>query len=62
MEEKRMNLLKRLWNEEEGQDLTEYGLLLVLIALAAIAAMSKLGTAISNTFANASSNLTTGTS
>jgi len=53
-----MNLLKRLWNEEEGQDLTEYGLLLVLIALAAIAAMSKLGLAISNTFANASSNLT----
>jgi len=53
-----MNLLKRLWEDEEGQDLTEYGLLLVLIALAAVAAMSKLGLAISNTFANASGNLT----
>ena len=57
-----MSALRRIWKEEEGQDLTEYGLLLVLIALAAIAAMSKLGLAISNTFANASSNLTTGTS
>jgi Flp pilus assembly pilin Flp len=56
------NILKRLWKEEEAQDLTEYGLLLVLIALAAIAAMSNLGTAISNTFARASSNMTTGTS
>ena len=51
-------MLKRLWKEEEGQDLTEYGLLLVLIALGAVAAMSSLGIAISNTFANASSNMT----
>ena len=26
----------RLWKEEEGQDLTEYALLMVLIALVAI--------------------------
>jgi hypothetical protein len=26
-------LLKRLWQEEEGQDLVEYGLLVVLIGL-----------------------------
>ena len=31
-----MNLLSRLWAEEEGQDLTEYALLVVLLALAAI--------------------------
>jgi len=30
-------LLLRLWREEEGQDLTEYALLLVLLSLAAIA-------------------------
>ena len=30
-----MNLLKRLWKEEEGQDLVEYALLVVLLALAA---------------------------
>jgi len=51
------NLLKRLWKEEEGQDLTEYGLLLVLIALAAIAAMQGLASAISTAFKNASTNL-----
>ena len=28
----------RLWNEEEGQDLTEYALLLVLLSLAAVGA------------------------
>ena len=51
------NLMKRLWAETEGQDLTEYALLVVLIALAAIAAMTKLGSAISNVFSNAAGNL-----
>jgi pilus assembly protein Flp/PilA len=51
------NLLARLWKEEEGQDLTEYGLLLVLIALAAIATMKSLGSAINNVFSSASASL-----
>jgi len=51
------NLLKSLWQEEEGQDLVEYGLLLVLIALAATAGMKTLASAISNAFVNASANL-----
>jgi hypothetical protein len=33
------NMLARLWKEEEGQDLTEYALLLVLVALAAIGSL-----------------------
>lgn len=49
--------LKRLWKEEEGQDLVEYGLLLVLVSLAATAAMSTLASAISNAFGNASTSL-----
>jgi len=53
------NLFVRLWKEEEGQDLTEYGLLLVLIALVAIAAMGKLGSAINNVFSNAAGSLST---
>jgi len=53
------DLFKRLWKEEEAQDLTEYGLLLVLISLAAIAAMRGLASAINQAFANASSNLAT---
>lgn len=53
------NMLKKLWQEEEGQDLVEYGLLVVLIALFAIAAMGKLGSAVSNVFSSAAANLTT---
>jgi len=51
------NLLKRLWQEVDGQDLTEYALLLVLIALAAVTAMKGLATAISSTFASIATNL-----
>jgi len=53
--------LMRLWKEEEGQDLTEYALLLVLIALAAITVMGTLGSAINNVFSTAASNLTAAT-
>jgi pilus assembly protein Flp/PilA len=59
MEIPEMTIVKRLWNEEEGQDLTEYALLMVLIALVAIASMKTLGTTISNVFSNAAANLTT---
>lgn len=52
-----MKLLKRLWQEEEGQDLVEYGLLVVVIALFAVAAMGNLAKAISNAFSNAAVNL-----
>ena len=54
------NFVKRLWREEEAQDLTEYGLLLVLISLVAIASMTTLGSAVSNAFANATTNLSSG--
>ena len=54
-------LARRLWQEESGQDLTEYALLLVLIALAAIAAMQGLATAISTAYNNATTNLNTAT-
>jgi pilus assembly protein Flp/PilA len=53
------NLLKRLWHEEEGQDLVEYGLLVVLIALFAIGAMKGLATGISTAFSSAAANLST---
>ena len=50
-------VLLRLWREEEGQDLTEYGLLLVLLSLAAIASLGTLANAINNTFSAAASAL-----
>jgi Flp pilus assembly pilin Flp len=45
-------ILTRLWKEEEGQDLTEYALLLVLVALAAVGALSPLAAAINGVFTN----------
>ena len=50
-------ILNRLWEEEKGQDLVEYGLLLVLVSLGAVAAMGTLASAISGAFGNASTNL-----
>ncbi|HEV2387838.1 MAG TPA: hypothetical protein VGS20_11350 [Candidatus Acidoferrales bacterium] len=52
------NMLRRLWHEEEGQDLVEYALLVVLVALGAVVAMKSLASAISDAFSSASSNLT----
>jgi len=48
---------KRLWKEEEGQDLTEYALLMVLIALVAIVSMRTIGQTVSNVFSNTAVNL-----
>jgi len=53
------NLLARLWQEEDGQDLTEYALLLVLLVLAAIGSLSTLATAVNGVFVNTAGNLTT---
>ncbi len=50
-------VLRRLWYEEEGQDLTEYALVIVLIALASVAAMNSLANGIQNVFNTAANNL-----
>jgi Flp pilus assembly pilin Flp len=52
------NLLKTLWKSEEGQDLTEYALLLVLLTLAAIGSLNTLAKAVNGVFSNAAGNLT----
>lgn len=54
-------MIRRLWREEEGQDLTEYALLLVLVSLAAIATLGTLANAIINVFSNAAANLSNAT-
>jgi Flp pilus assembly pilin Flp len=51
------NPLKRLWQDEQGQDLVEYSLLLVLIALVAASTIRTLGTSVKSVFANASTAL-----
>ena len=52
------NLLVRLWQEEEGQDLVEYGLLIVLVGLAAVASMKGLASSVSTLFNSAATSLT----
>ena len=51
----------RLWKEEEGQDLVEYGLLVALLSLAAVATMKTLATAINGIFVNVGTTLTNAT-
>jgi Flp pilus assembly pilin Flp len=50
--------LKAFWQEEEGQDLVEYSLLLAFIALAAIALLSSAGTSIKTIWTGINSQLT----
>lgn len=53
---------RRLWREVDGQDLTEYALLLVMVSLAAIAAVGFFGSAIQKIYSNASSTMVSATS
>jgi pilus assembly protein Flp/PilA len=55
-----MDILKRLMRQEEGQDLVEYALLLVFLALAAITILPTLGKVVNNVFSQSASTLTTG--
>ena len=52
-----MNQLKRLIKEEEGQALTEYGLLVGLVALAVITVLTTLGSDIAALFTKISTKL-----
>ena len=54
-------MIKRLWSEEEGQDLIEYALLVALVALAATAGMNALATAINTEFISLGTSLTNAT-
>jgi Flp pilus assembly pilin Flp len=55
-----LETLKRFIKEEQGQDLVEYALLLVFLALAAIAVLPTLGQAVNNVFSQSASTLTSG--
>ncbi len=48
------HLLKRIWPEEEAQNLPEYALLLFLVSLTAVTAMGGLATRISHAYTSAS--------
>jgi pilus assembly protein Flp/PilA len=52
-----MRKLRNIIKNSKGATAIEYGLIAALIAVAAISAMSQLGTKISSTFNNVSDNL-----
>ncbi len=53
-------MIKRFWIEEEGQTLVEYGLLISLIALIAVAGVTVFGRGVRESlFNNANHNLNT---
>jgi len=53
------NTVTRLLRDASGQDLVEYALLLVFLALAAITILPELGKAVNNVFSQSSSALIT---
>ncbi len=59
---KMQNLRSALRNDESGQDLIEYALVVAMIALAATAGMSAVATSISTAFSKIGSRMTTYTS
>lgn len=52
-----MRSLRKIFKNSKGATAIEYGLIAALIAVAAISAMSQLGSKISTTFNNVSDNL-----
>jgi len=50
-----INKLRKLWLEDEGQDLAEYGLLLILIAVAVVTGITAFKDQIAAAFSSATS-------
>ena len=57
-----MNIIRKIRHDDRGATAIEYGLIAALIAVAAITAMSSLGSQISTTFNNVKTNLASGAS
>jgi pilus assembly protein Flp/PilA len=52
-----MNMLKKLFQEESGQGMVEYGLIIALVAVVAIGGLTLLGPSIKNLFTNINTEL-----
>jgi pilus assembly protein Flp/PilA len=52
-------LLRRIWRDESGQDLTDYALILLLLSLVCIAAMRSIAQSIQGAFTTTATNLAT---
>ena len=53
------NLLRKVWSDDQGQDLIEYALMLTLILLVSVAAIQGIGNAVNNIFTAVNNSLTT---
>jgi len=56
------HLPKRLWHEEDGQDLVEYALFLLLLSFFCVASINSIASSISTMFSSAAVSLTTSAS
>jgi Flp pilus assembly pilin Flp len=54
-----LNVMKRLWQDEQGQDLIEYTLLMAFVALASAALFISSGASISSIWSDSNSSLST---
>jgi pilus assembly protein Flp/PilA len=50
-------LIRKMWSDDEGQDLIEYALMLTLILLVSVAAIQGIGTKVSQIFTNVNNSL-----
>ena len=54
-----LNVMMRLWQDEQGQDLIEYTLLMAFVALASAALFISSGASISSIWSDSNSSLST---
>lgn len=54
-----MEMLKRLWKDEEGQGMVEYGLIIALVAIVAIVGLKLVGGSVDGIFTDVSAELAT---
>ena len=57
-----LNVMKRLWQDEQGQDLIEYTLLMAFVALASAALFISSGASISSIWSDSNVELSTAAS
>jgi Flp pilus assembly pilin Flp len=55
---KKMNSLRNFWNDDQGQDLIEYSLLMAFVALASAALFLTVGDSVKGIWSAANSQLT----